>query len=286
MKRFIIVIVFIFIGSIITFLYMNRDNSLHNIVKKDKIRIGYALEAPYAFLNEKGEVTGLEPEVAKLITKNLGINNIEWKLYEFGSLLLALELNEIDIIVAGMYITKERSKRILFSEPTFKSIQGFLVSKGNPNNLVSYNDALKIKDFKIAALEGSIEKSLLTEIGFNKTNIIAVPDINSGKVAVETNLFDGFALSMPTLKWMKKNERMDKSQFVNPFLQPDKSKVENLGYGSVQFRKSDIQLQKAWNVELKKIIGSEKHLSLLKIFGNSAILLPGTKSTDEIITKD
>lgn len=286
MKRFIIVIVFIFIGSIIAFLFMNRDNSLHDIVKKDKIRIGYAFEAPYAFLNENGEVTGLEPEVAKLVTKNLGIKNIEWKLYEFGSLILALELNEIDVIATGMYITKERSKRVSFSEPTFKAVQSLLVTKGNPNNIDSYKDALKIEGFKIAVLEGAIEKSLLSEIGFNKTNIIAVPDANSGKVAVETGLVDGFALSLPSLKWMEKNEKLDKSQLVNPFLQPDLNKNKYLGYGAFEFRKNDIQLQKAWNIELKKIIGSNKHLSLIKIFGNSAILLPGTISTDEIITKD
>lgn len=64
------------------------------------IRIGYAIEAPYAFLRADGEVTGESPEVARRVVARLGIPHIEWRLAEFSELISELEDGRIDVIAA------------------------------------------------------------------------------------------------------------------------------------------------------------------------------------------
>lgn len=285
MKKTIITIIFIFIVITTVAIFLYKDNSLTNIQEAETIRIGYAIEAPYAFVKHNGEVTGLSTMVAKEIANRLGIKNVEWRLMEFGSLINELESNKIDIIATGMFITPERAKRINFSEPTFCVNQGLLVAKGNPKKLFSYEQTLKTEDFKMTVVEGSIEESLLREMGFNEKHLVLVPDVESGKITVETGLADGLALSLPTLRWITINDKTELIEIVTAFKQPNTALKVNLSYGAVEFQKKDIQLQNAWSKELKAFIGSPKHKEILTKFGFSKEELPGTISTYTILNQ-
>jgi polar amino acid transport system substrate-binding protein len=283
MKRIILILLVILIGIATATFFLYKDNSLTNIQEAETIRIGYSIEAPYAFVNPNGEVTGLSTMVAKEIVNRLGIKNIEWRLMEFGSLINELESDKIDVIATGMFITQERAKRINFSEPTFSVNQGLVVAKGNPKNVYSYEQTLKINNFKMAVVEGSIEESLLREMGVSEKRLVLVPDAESGKVAVETGLASGLALSLPTLRWMISNDKTELIEIVTAFKQPNSELKEKLGYGAVEFQKKDEQLQKAWNKELKAFSGSAKHIEILKKFGFSKDELAGAISTNKIL---
>ena len=100
------------------------------------IRIGYAVEAPYAFLTPDGELTGESPEVAKRITSRLGIPRITWRQVEFASLIDELDAGRIDMIASGMFVTEERARRVAFSIPTFHTHQALLVRAGNPGGCI------------------------------------------------------------------------------------------------------------------------------------------------------
>ena len=86
-----LVIVIVVGFSTATFLLFFSDQSLSRLQQAGVIRIGYTVEAPYAFLKPGGEVTGESPEVAKQIVARLGIRHIEWRQVEFGALISELE---------------------------------------------------------------------------------------------------------------------------------------------------------------------------------------------------
>lgn len=283
MKKALFIIITLALSFYFTKEYFNQDHSLSDIQKTKTIRIGYSIEPPYAFVKPNGDVTGLSTTVAKEIAKRLKITNIEWRLIEFGSLINELESDKIDLIATGMYINKERAKRILFSEPTFHVKQSLIVLKGNPKKLHSYEQAYKIDGIKIAVLEGAIEEFLLKEIGFSEHQIIQVPDVASGKTVVEAEIADALALSQPSLKWMIAHQEMETLEIAIPFLEPKIAQKYNLGYGAVQFQKNDKALQTAWNNELESFIGSPRHLEILAEFGFTSNELPSKIKTAEIL---
>ena len=82
------------------------------------VRIGYAVEAPYAYLAD-GRVTGESPEVARAIFARLGIDSLVWVQQDFGALIDDLRRGRFDVIAAWMFITPERERQIAFSVPTF-----------------------------------------------------------------------------------------------------------------------------------------------------------------------
>lgn len=259
-----------------------QDRSLDKLRSAGSIRIGYAIEAPYAYLKPGGEIAGSEVIVAQMISKQLGIAHIEWQVYEFNQLIPALRNGQVDAIAAGMFITPERARLVSFSEPTFHVRQGLLVFKGNPKKLHSYADAVVQPNIKIAVLSGSVEQQILHELGMSTERIIEVPDALTGQTAVETQTVDGFALSTISLRWMKLQNQQTNSEVAEPFTFAGKNQY--LGYGAIVFRKEDTQLQTAWNAEMKSWIGSQQHLETIASFGMTLTEMPGTTTTQEILS--
>ena len=66
------------------------EDALARARREGFLRVGYAVEAPYAFLTPEGEVTGESPEIARAMAQQLGIPKVEWRLTEFGSLIDAI----------------------------------------------------------------------------------------------------------------------------------------------------------------------------------------------------
>jgi polar amino acid transport system substrate-binding protein len=259
------------------------DNSLDQIKSLGVIRIGYAVEAPYAFIDEAGRVTGESPEVARVIVNRMGIQRIDWVQTEFGLLIAGLEDAHYDLIAAGMFITPERSQVVSFSEPTFHVQEGMLVEAGNPHHLHSYHDLLDQSGIRVAALDDSVENHTLLELGFPKDQLLTVPDALTGKVAVDTHLVDGLALSSITIQWMEMHDQLGKTEMARPFNLSSWATDQKLGYGGFVFRTTDVQLLNAWNHAQQGFIGSPEHQKLVQSFGFSAAEMPGEMSTSEII---
>lgn len=259
------------------------DASLKAAQPPGSLRIGYAIEAPYAYLTPAGEVTGQSPELAKRIAARLGVERIDWRLLEFSALLNELEEGRIDVIAAGMFITPERSGRVSFSEPVFHVRQGLLVAAGNPRGLHAYADALGRPEIKLAALTGAVEAAMLRRLGLAESQLVLVPDAQTGLEAVEAGVADGLALSSPSIYGMAQEERLGRTEAARPFAQPAPELGGKTGYGAFAFRKADRALREAWNTAQQGYLSSQEYGALMERFGFSPDELPGGVSTAEIL---
>jgi polar amino acid transport system substrate-binding protein len=259
------------------------DSSLQNLRDRGFIRIGYAVEAPYAFLDANGDVTGESPELAKWVVSQLGIPNIEWIHTDFDNLIPELIEGRFDLIAAGMFITAERAEMVAFSEPCFHVQQGLLVAAGNPHQLGSYIDILSNPELKIAVITGAIEETLLSDIGIPAAQILHVPDARTGETAVKTAIADAFALSSVSVRWMALNDQSQLVEMAEPFEQIQTDAFIHYGYGGFAFRQSDKNLLNGWNAVLADFVSSPEHLQLIEEFGFSSVELSISVSTGEII---
>ena len=246
------------------------------------LRIGYAVEAPHAFLASGGEVSGQSPELAKLVAQRLGAREVQWRLTEFGELIPELEAGRIDVIAAGMFITPERARRVAFSEPIFHVSQALLVARGNPRGLHAYRDAAGRPGVRIAALSGSVEAELLRRLGLGEAQILLVPGADTGRDAVAGGLADGLALSSPTLEWMAMSDRLKQTEIARPFTQPDAALLGRYGYGAFAFRKGDRALLAAWNAAQKEILRGPEYARIMERFGFAPQEHPGEASAEEV----
>ena len=250
------------------------DDTLARIRADGMIRIGYAVEPPYAFVTPKGEVTGESPEVAKTLVARLGIERIAWSQMAFSELIPALQTGRIDVIAAGLFVSEARARQVRFSRPTFRVRPALLVAKGNPHGLRACEDLLGQPELRVAVVAGSVEQALLRRVGLADERLVPVPDALTGYKAVESGLVDVLTLSSPTLRWHLEQAPLAGTELVQVPDQPTTLAGADYGIGAFAFRLTDQRLVQAWDEAAHDYIGGTEHRALLEQFGFSSTEIP------------
>ena len=122
---------------------------------------------PFEFVNtQTGEVSGFEMDLVRAVGKELGAK-IEFQVLSFDAIIPAMLSGTVEMGAAGFSITEERKKRVLFTEPFYKSGLTVLVAKGNEDKIQGFKDldgrklavqigttaAAKAKDIKDAKVQ-------------------------------------------------------------------------------------------------------------------------------------
>lgn len=259
-----------------------QENTLEKAKKQGFITVGFANENPYAYATPDGKLTGEAVEVARVILKNMGINEMNGVLTEFGSLIPGLKAKRFDIITAGMFINPERSKEVAFANPEYSIGEAIAVKKGNPQHVLSYADIADKKDLKVAVMVGAIENEYLIKAGVSKDQIVTVPDQPSAISALQAGRVDAITMTGPSLQAMLDSAKDDTIERVMDFEQPEIDGKSARGYGAAAFRKEDAAFREAFNTELEKLKKSGQLLEILKPFGFTELELPGDMTADQL----
>lgn len=87
--------------------------------KNGVLRLGTAsVTEPFSFVDGSGTIVGYDIELARYIAKKLD-KKLEIVNMDFGGMIPALAAGKVDMIAACITISKERSKKVLFSEPYY-----------------------------------------------------------------------------------------------------------------------------------------------------------------------
>ena len=106
---------------------------------KEILKVGIDLKyPPFMYLDENGDATGLEPDLARAFAEYLGME-VEIVNTDFSMLIAALETGEVDIVISDMSVNEERKQKIDFSEGYRYGRTTALVNK-------DFYDANKISD--------------------------------------------------------------------------------------------------------------------------------------------
>ncbi len=244
-----------------------EDASLVRLRESGVIRIGYAVEAPFAYVSGN-QVTGESPEIARIVCRRLGIPHIQWVQMPFDELIPALRDRRCDVIAAGMFITDERRRLIAFSIPTFQVRPGLLVQRGDPHHLGPDSDLARDKALHFAVLSGSIEERWFEGHGFKPSQLVIVPDAVTGRAAVEAGMADALALSSLSIRRLSGGNGATEAILLQPAagMQP--------GFGAFGFRLGDKALRRAWDGVLQTFVGSAEHRRLVARFGFGPAEIP------------
>jgi len=250
---------------------------LEEATESGEITIGVANEAPYGYVTPEGELTGEAPEIAKHILSEMGIDEVEAVVTEFGSLIPGLNAGRFDMVAAGMFLTPERCQQVAFSEPTYGIGQAFLVQDGNLKNLQTYEDFADNSDATLAVMAGAVERGYARESDVPDDQVMVVPDLAAGTAAVQAGRADAFALTSLSIRRLA--EGAEGVEMADPFSEVAGQSVK--GHGGFAFRPEDQAFVDAFNAELAEFIGTEEHLQLVAPFGWTKDELP-EMTTEEL----
>ena len=97
----------------------NGDNGrVAELQEEGTVNVGFANEPPYAFENsETGELEGANIEIATAVFEEMGVEEVNGHLTDWGELIPGVQAGQYDVITAGMAILPDRCENAIFSEP-------------------------------------------------------------------------------------------------------------------------------------------------------------------------
>lgn len=239
----------------------DSSDRLTQLQEDGTVVVGFANEKPYAY-EEDGELKGVAVDVATAVLNELGIENVEGHLADFGQLIPGLEAKKYDIITASMAINAERCENVAFGEPEVKYGEGLIVETGNPLNLHSYKDIADNPDVTVAIMSGATEIEFVQIEGVDPNQIQNAPDIPATFSAVESGRAQATTGTEMTIKMALESLDSDKLEFVEDFEQPNIEGVPS--YGAAAFRLDDNELREAYNEKLAELKESDLYGELLE----------------------
>jgi len=244
----------------------------------ETIRLGFANEIPWAYPGDNNKPLGFANAITIGILTEMGYENLEPVVTDWGGLIPGLKANRFDIITGGMYILKSRCENVSFSEPIGIFGDAFIVAKGNPKGLQNYQDIKKTGAVFVTGAGFNTVEAAKAE-GVPESKIMQVPGMSEILAAVKSGRADaGGVTYFSALELVK--EAGDAIEVTNPSALPEKY----LNWVGIGFRKGDADFLKKFNAALKSYIGSEKMLKAVEQYGYGKNQLPGDMKTEWVCT--
>lgn len=166
--------------------------TLEAIKARGKVIIGVQAENPnWGFLDSHGQYQGIDPEVAQLLGKELGLP-VEFVPVTNNNRFAALQTGRVDVLIASVGMLPERAKSVQFSQPYAPNETIVVAAKSTA--AASMADLAKLT---VGVPRGAIMDAQLTQKAPPGTNILRFDDdsanlqaLLSGQVqALGANLF-------------------------------------------------------------------------------------------------
>lgn len=225
------------------------DGRVAELQEEGTVNVGFSNEPPYAYENtDTGELEGVNIEIATAVFEEMGIEEVNGHLTDWGELIPGVQAGQYDVITAGMAILPDRCENAIFSEPEMQYGEGLVVAAGNPMDIHSYADIADNPDVTLALMEGTTQFDFVDQEGVSSDQIMSVADIPGQLSAVQSGNADVTAATGPTLREAYESLDSDDVELVEDFEQPDIDGIPS--FGAAAFNMEDEELRDAYNEAL------------------------------------
>lgn len=165
---------------------------------QDILKIGISPDYfPFTYINDDQKLSGFDIELIEEIAKKMR-KNIEFKIMNFESLLPSLQLRQVDALIGGLAITKERTKIILATK-SYLSNDPFCIITLEKNIVNDIND---IKNKRGITINGYSSGDYLLKENIT-TDIQSVKSLPEGLLLLDMQKGDFYIGSYITASCIK-----------------------------------------------------------------------------------
>ncbi|MBU9848908.1 transporter substrate-binding domain-containing protein [Rahnella aceris] len=221
-----------------------QADTLSDIKSSGKITVGIdPTFPPYEFTNDKGEITGYSVAIMQSFAKDLGVK-LEFQKTAFSGILPGLISGSFNAEGSSLNVTAERAKKVLFTVPYSKTVNGVLVREAD----VKKFSGKTLSPEQLSGLSGAVKSASVPEQllkGFNETLT------KEGKKPITIISVDTLDQTVSTLMTKRADFVFDDISVLAPIVKKYPNKVAQVGEaGPSQWmawatRKDDTRLNKA-----------------------------------------
>ena len=205
--------------------------------------IRFATEAsypPFESMDASNKIVGFDVDLANALCKEIDAT-CTFSNQSFDSLIPSLKFRRIDAIMAGMDITPEREKQVLFSNPYYDNSALFVGQKGKVADIAA------LKDKKVGVQNGTTHQKFIMD-KHPEITVVPYDSYQNAKLDLQNGRIDAvFGDTAVVTEWLK----------AEPKLAAIGDKVTDKGYFGtglgIAVRQGNTDLQAKFNTALEKV---------------------------------
>ena len=184
MKKMLLFMSFLFMFLLVACGQSSVPSALNCQDGSQPLRVGMNLVyPPFETRDEEDNPIGISVDIATAFGEYLGCE-VEIVDVDFASLIDALNLGDIDVIIASMSRTPQREELIMFSDPYmwFKIIGLVNLDYATANGITedsSVQDILAIETTEFVGISGQVSYSLPLRLNIPETRVTQATDLDS-----------------------------------------------------------------------------------------------------------
>jgi len=140
------------------------------------VKIGLANQPPYSGMNPDGSITGIAPDVVKIIMGRLGVPKVEGTIAAYGELIPGMQARRWDFVGACLTITKLRCEQVRFMDPIVIDGGSFLYMKDRMAIPPKTMTELAQMNLTVGVLTGGAHSQLTIAKGVQPANLKQFPN--------------------------------------------------------------------------------------------------------------
>ena len=233
-----------------------------------KIRIAYLDEPPFYWTGPDGSATGADIELADVVLRAIGATSIEHCRTSFEELLPGVQTGRWDMNVP-IFATADRAQHVAFSVPVWTIVDGFVVHRGNPKALTSYEAVAARPDARLGVIPAQVQYTAARSAGVSDAQFVEFrdqPEAVAALLAGRIDAFTGTALGGRVLA--------DANQALEAVAHEPGGKG-SAPAGAFSFSKANTRLLEAVNDELRRYLGSAGHRARMAKYGFTSAEIDG-----------
>ena len=236
-----------------------------------KLRIAYLDEPPFYWTSPDGSATGADIELADVVLRAIGATAIEHHKTSFEELLPGVRAGRWDMNVP-IFATADRAQHVAFSLPVWTIGDGFVVHRGNPKALTSYEAVAARVDARLGVIPAQVQYHAARSAGVGAGQLVEFENQTAAVAALLAGKIDAFTGTALGGRVLADANRELEAVALGA------SGKGSPPVGAFSFSKSNTRLLDAVNQVLRRYLGSADHLARMAKYGFTSAEIDGIVS--------
>lgn len=230
---------------------------------------------PLMKLEPDGTLTGAGVDIDRAVLNRIGVKNVKGDLTGYSGLIPSVQAERATLGSGGaLYITPERCKAVLFSEPVLCLAEAFVVRKDLAGKIKTYKDVAD-NGLRIALCGGCVYEKYALNAGVPQAKIVYWPDKESGLKMLQDGRVDVVAVEMiGGLESQAKSAKPELSQVVRA------TDIPLMCTGAI-FNRRNTTMRDAYNDGLRQLVADGTYRTILKKYGLEEVADARTGTTEQ-----
>lgn len=184
--------------------------TLEDIQEAGVVRVGVLVDfPPFGIMNQNNEPDGLDVDVAKALAAKMGVE-LDLVPVTGPNRIPYLQTGQLDLVIASLAITAERSEQVLFSDP-YSAIQSIMYARRDID-IAGYED---LGGHRIGVARASPQDVIITREAPSDTQIQRFDEVSATYQAVLAGQVDaGVVSSLVALELDKQMSETHEAKFM------------------------------------------------------------------------